>query len=72
MPVGNQVVIATKFGIKQGEQGPSSLSGLESRREQIRRVAEASLSRLGTDRIDLLYQHREAGSRDVRRRKNVQ
>jgi len=57
-PVRDQVVIATKFGIAHGEQGPSPLSGVDSRPEQIRRVTEASLRRLGTDRIDLLYQHR--------------
>ena len=57
-PVRDQVVIATKFGIKHGENGPSPLSGLDSRPEQIRRVTEASLKRLRTDRIDLLYQHR--------------
>ncbi|MFT3765435.1 MAG: aldo/keto reductase [Minicystis sp.] len=57
-PVRDQVVIATKFGIKHGEHGPSPLSGLDSRPEQIRRVTEASLERLKTDSIDLLYQHR--------------
>jgi aryl-alcohol dehydrogenase-like predicted oxidoreductase len=57
-PVRDQVVIATKFGIKHGENGPSPLSGVDSRPEQIRRVTDASLKRLGTDRIDLLYQHR--------------
>jgi aryl-alcohol dehydrogenase-like predicted oxidoreductase len=57
-PVRNQVVIATKFGIKHGEHGPSPLSGVDSRPEQIRRVTEASLRRLRTDCIDLLYQHR--------------
>jgi len=57
-PVRDQVVIATKFGIKHGENGPSPLSGVDSRPEQIRRVTDASLKRLRTDRIDLLYQHR--------------
>jgi aryl-alcohol dehydrogenase-like predicted oxidoreductase len=57
-PVRGQVVIATKFGIKHGERGPSPLSGLDSRPEQIRRVTEASLKRLRTEYIDLLYQHR--------------
>jgi aryl-alcohol dehydrogenase-like predicted oxidoreductase len=57
-PVRDQVVIATKFGIKHGEHGPSPLSGLDSRPEHIRRVVDASLKRLGTDCIDLLYQHR--------------
>src|SRR3954449_12454122 len=54
-PVRDQVVIATKFGFKieGGKQ-----AGLDSRPEHIREVAEASLKRLKTDRIDLLYQHR--------------
>jgi aryl-alcohol dehydrogenase-like predicted oxidoreductase len=54
-PVRDQVVIATKFGwdIQDGRS-----VGLDSRPEQIRRVAEASLRRLRTDVIDLFYQHR--------------
>lgn len=52
--VRDQVVIATKFGFKDG----SSRSGVDSRPERIRMVAEASLKRLRTDRIDLFYQHR--------------
>src|SRR5262245_17965648 len=54
-PVRDQVVIATKFGFKfeGGKQ-----AGLDSRPAHIREVADASLSRLKTDRIDLLYQHR--------------
>jgi aryl-alcohol dehydrogenase-like predicted oxidoreductase len=54
-PVRDQVVIATKFGFKfeNGKQ-----AGLDSRPSHIREVAEASLKRLNTDRIDLLYQHR--------------
>src|SRR5688500_8909152 len=54
-PVRHQVVIATKFGfrIENGKQ-----AGLDSRPEHIRDVVEASLKRLKTDRIDLLYQHR--------------
>ena len=54
-PLREQVVIATKFGwdIRDG-----SSVGLDSRPEQIRRVADASLRRLRTDRIDLFYQHR--------------
>ena len=54
-PVRDNVVIATKFGwkIENGKQ-----AGLDSRPEHIREVAEASLKRLRTDRIDLLYQHR--------------
>ncbi len=56
-PFRSQVVIATKFGFKldpaTGKQG-----GLDSRPEQIKRVAEASLKRLKTNVIDLFYQHR--------------
>src|SRR6059058_2837486 len=54
-PIRDQVVIATKFGwkIENGKQ-----AGLDSRPQHIREVAEASLKRLRTDRIDLLYQHR--------------
>src|SRR5438445_1837498 len=53
-PFRDQVVIATKFGFRVG----NSTKGLDSRPERIRAVAEASLKRLKTDRIDLLYQHR--------------
>jgi aryl-alcohol dehydrogenase-like predicted oxidoreductase len=49
------VNIATKFGFKL--EG-NSIVGLDSRPEHIREVVEASLKRLRTDRIDLLYQHR--------------
>jgi aryl-alcohol dehydrogenase-like predicted oxidoreductase len=54
-PVRDQVVIATKFGFTfdGGKQG-----GLDSRPSHIRDVADASLRRLKTDRIDLFYQHR--------------
>jgi aryl-alcohol dehydrogenase-like predicted oxidoreductase len=54
-PVRDQVVIATKFGFKieNGKQ-----TGVDSRPEHIRDVAEASLKRLRTDVIDLFYQHR--------------
>jgi aryl-alcohol dehydrogenase-like predicted oxidoreductase len=54
-PVRDQVVIATKFGFTF-EGG--KLAGLDSRPAHIREVAEASLKRLATDRIDLFYQHR--------------
>ena len=54
-PVRDQAVIATKFGFKFEDGKPS---GLDSRPAHIREVAEASLKRLKTDRIDLLYQHR--------------
>ncbi|MFD1983863.1 aldo/keto reductase [Mesorhizobium newzealandense] len=52
----DQVTIATKFGfrIENGKQ----LDGTDSRPEHIRAVVDASLSRLATDHIDLLYQHR--------------
>lgn len=53
-PVRDTVVIATKFGFVDGV--PSQ--GLDSRPERIRQVAEESLKRLRTDRIDLFYQHR--------------
>jgi len=53
-PFRDHVVIATKFGF----QGGDSTAGLDSRPERIRQVAEASLKRLKTDRIDLFYQHR--------------
>ena len=55
-PVRDQVVIATKFGFAFDENGQQN--GLDSRPERIREVAEASLKRLKTDTIDLLYQHR--------------
>ncbi|MCC7349417.1 MAG: aldo/keto reductase [Phycisphaerales bacterium] len=56
-PVRDRVVIATKFGFsfKDGKQEPGVLN---SRPEHIREMVEASLKRLRTDRIDLLYQHR--------------
>jgi aryl-alcohol dehydrogenase-like predicted oxidoreductase len=53
-PIRDQVVIATKFGFKNGLVN----AGMDSRPERIREVAEASLRRLKTDRIDLFYQHR--------------
>src|ERR1700737_122066 len=53
-PVRDQVVIATKFGWKNGD----FTAGRDSRPERIRFVAEQSLQRLRTDRIDLFYQHR--------------
>ncbi|RKF19389.1 aldo/keto reductase [Altericroceibacterium spongiae] len=53
-PIRDQVVIATKFGFRNGRPG----DGLDSRPERIREVAEQSLRRLKTDRIDLFYQHR--------------
>ena len=53
-PVRDQVVIATKFGFRNGD----STQGLDSRPARIREVADAALQRLRTDRIDLFYQHR--------------
>ena len=54
-PVRDRVVIATKFGFNIMD---GKMSGMDSRPEQIRRVADASLKRLGIDVIDLFYQHR--------------
>jgi aryl-alcohol dehydrogenase-like predicted oxidoreductase len=54
-PVRDQVVIATKFGFRFDA---GKITGLDSRPAHIREVADASLKRLATDRIDLLYQHR--------------
>jgi pyridoxine 4-dehydrogenase len=53
-PFRDEVVIATKFGFAEGVPQ----KGLDSRPERIRAVADASLQRLRTDRIDLFYQHR--------------
>src|SRR5208282_1877317 len=53
-PFRDQVVIANKFGFEGGK----TQAGLNSRPESIREYVEAALRRLGTDRIDLLYQHR--------------
>jgi aryl-alcohol dehydrogenase-like predicted oxidoreductase len=58
-PFREKVVIATKFGFKHDpNKGPNPSSGLDSRPEQIKRVAEASLKRLQVESIDLFYQHR--------------
>ena len=53
-PIRDKVVIATKFGFKDG----ITANGMDSRPARIREVTEAALQRLQTDRIDLLYQHR--------------
>ena len=53
-PVRDQVVIATKFGFRNGD----STQGLDSRPARIREVADAALQRLRTDRIDRFYQDR--------------
>ncbi len=55
-PFRDQVVIATKFGFNINAEG--QMDGLNSRPDHIREVVEASLKRLRTDVIDLLYQHR--------------
>lgn len=55
-PVRDRVVIATKFGFQYDDAGRES--GMNSRPEQIRRMTEGSLQRLGIDTIDLYYQHR--------------
>jgi aryl-alcohol dehydrogenase-like predicted oxidoreductase len=53
-PIRNEVIIATKFGFKEGK----TALGTDSSPKNIRAVAEASLKRLRTDLIDLFYQHR--------------
>ena len=53
-PIRSEVVIATKFGFKNGIPA----NGLDSSPENIRQMTEAALKRLKTDYIDLLYQHR--------------
>ena len=55
-PIRDQVVIATKFGFKFGPKGTQT--GMDSRPEHIKQVAEDSLKRLKIDAIDLFYQHR--------------
>ena len=57
-PFKGQVVIATKFGFKHGEDGPRPGTGMDSRPDQIKRVADSSLKRLRVEVIDLFYQHR--------------
>jgi aryl-alcohol dehydrogenase-like predicted oxidoreductase len=56
-PVRDKMVIATKFGFDL-DQNTGQQQGLDSRPEHVKQVAEASLKRLKTDRIDLFYQHR--------------
>ncbi len=53
-PIRHQVLIATKFGFRDGRPE----AGLDSRPERIRQVADESLKRLRTDHIDIFYQHR--------------
>ncbi len=57
-PVREQVVIATKFGFAPASAGEARWSVLNSNPGHIKEVVDASLKRLRTDRIDLLYQHR--------------
>jgi aryl-alcohol dehydrogenase-like predicted oxidoreductase len=57
-PVRDQVVLATKFGFRLDPTGAKSWTGVNSRPEHIKEVADSSLKRLRTDRIDLFYQHR--------------
>ena len=57
-PFRGQVVIATKFGFELEPDGRPGWSGLNSRPEHIKQVAEGSLKRLKVEAIDLLYQHR--------------
>ncbi len=57
-PVRDRVVIATKFGWNIDPETGERRPGLNSRPEHVRRATEGMLKRLGTDRIDLLYQHR--------------
>jgi len=57
-PYRGQVIIATKFGFKLDPQGGPKWTGLDSRPEHIKTVADASLKRLGVEAIDLFYQYR--------------
>ena len=57
-PFRGRVAIATKFGFRPDPSGGPGWSGLDSRPEHVREVAEASLRRLRVDAIDLFYQHR--------------
>jgi len=54
----DEVIIATKFGWNIDQTTGEHLGGVNSRPEQIRKAVEGSLNRLGTDHIDLYYQHR--------------
>jgi aryl-alcohol dehydrogenase-like predicted oxidoreductase len=57
-PFRKQVVIATKFGFKIDPKTARGISGVDSRPEHIKEVAEAALKRLRVETIDLFYQHR--------------
>jgi aryl-alcohol dehydrogenase-like predicted oxidoreductase len=63
-PIRDRVVIATKFGFAFDADGKAQ--GLDSRPEHIRKTTDASLQRLRTDVIDLLYQHRAGRARSRR------
>ena len=52
----DQVVVATKFGVRRGDDG--AWLGISGRPDYIRAACDASLGRLGIDHIDLYYQHR--------------
>ncbi|ARK11096.1 aldo/keto reductase [Fibrella sp. ES10-3-2-2] len=58
VPIRNKVVIETKFGWNIDQKTGQRLPGLNSRPEHIKEVVDGMLTRLRTDRIDLLYQHR--------------
>ncbi len=57
-PFRSQVAIATKFGFAHDPNGGLKMNVMDSRPEHIKQVAEEALKRLGTDVIDLFYQHR--------------
>ena len=57
-PFRNKVVLCSKFGWNIDQQTGQRLPGLNSRPDHVRKVVEGMLTRLNTDRIDLLYQHR--------------
>jgi aryl-alcohol dehydrogenase-like predicted oxidoreductase len=57
-PFRGEVVVATKFGFRPADDGEGRWSGLDSRPEHIKAVADASLKRLQIEAIDLFYQHR--------------
>lgn len=57
-PVRDEVVIASKFGFNIDPETGVRQAGLNSRPDHIRRAVDGMLARLGTDRIDIVYQHR--------------
>ena len=66
-PMRDQVVIATKFGFDLDPATAKRTGGVNSRPDHIKAVADASLKRLCTDRIDLFYQHRVEACRSQTR-----